>query len=288
MKNLNYELKQICHRNRDGSFAKQDARERILTQIANQLEQLGFKNMRASSLKPKHVEALLAQWKGEGLSCGTIKNRMVELRWLAEKINKKNVIARSNNYYQIEQRTFVTNVSKARTLEGTELAKVSDPNTRLSLRLQAEFGLRREESIKIRPLQADQGARLVLQASWTKGGRAREIPILSAAQRRVLEEAKTLAGKGSLIPAEQSYLQQLKRFVYQCGKAGIDHVHGHRHAYAQRRYFELTGRLCPAAGGLCSKELTPVQKRMDREARLTISAELGHQREQITAVYLGR
>jgi hypothetical protein len=27
---------------------------------------------------------------------------------------------------------------------------------------------------------------------------------------------------------------------------------------------------------------------VDREARLTISAELGHEREQITAVYLGR
>ena len=288
MKDLNYELKQICHRNRDGSYAKQTARERILTQVANQLDALGFKNMSASSLKPKHVEALISQWKAEGLSVGTIKNRMAELRWLAEKINKQNVIARSNDYYHIDKRTFITNVSKARTLEGRDLEKITDPRTAMSLRLQAEFGLRREESIKIRPHQADRGNRLVLQASWTKGGRAREIPIFTLAQRQVLEAAKELAGRGSLIPADQSYVQQLKRFVYQCGKASIDHVHGHRHAYAQRRYLELTGRLCPAAGGLRAKELTSAQKRIDREARLTISAELGHNREQITAVYLGR
>jgi integrase len=158
----------------------------------------------------------------------------------------------------------------------------------MSLRLEEQFGLRREESIKIRPRQADQGDQLVLQASWTKGGRAREIPIRTPEQRAVLDEAKTLAGAGSLIPADMSYVEQLRRFAYQCKKAGIDHVHGLRHHYAQRRYFELTGQRCPAAGGPCSKQLTPDQKKLDREARLTISEELGHEREQITAIYLGR
>jgi hypothetical protein len=37
-----------------------------------------------------------------------------------------------------------------------------------------------------------------------------------------------------------------------------------------------------------AKQLSPEQKRIDRDARLTISRELGHEREQITAVYLGR
>ena len=37
-----------------------------------------------------------------------------------------------------------------------------------------------------------------------------------------------------------------------------------------------------------NRTLTAEQKAVDREARLTISAELGHEREQVTAVYLGR
>ena len=70
--------------------------------------------------------------------------------------------------------------------------------------------------------------------------------------------------------------------------AGIQHVHGHRHQYAQERYRELTGWSCPAQGGLTSRQLTPEQKAIDRESRIRISAELGHSREQITAIYLGR
>ena len=288
MRELNYELKQLCLRNRDGSFATQYARERILTMIANQLHEMGFKDMRATSLKPKHVQALVERWKAEALSSGTIKNRMTELRWWAEKTGKQNVIAKDNDHYGISKRQYVTNVSKSRDLTTGDLAKITDPYTALSLRLQAVFGLRREESIKIRPLRADKGDRLALKDSWTKGGRAREIPIRNAEQRQVLDEAKQFAGRGSLIPKTMTYKQQLNRFKAQCMAAGIQHVHGHRHQYAQQRYRELTGWACPAQGGPTWKQLSREQKKIDREARLTISAELGHSRAQIVAVYCGR
>jgi integrase len=67
----------------------------------------------------------------------------------------------------------------------------------MSLRLQAAFGLRREEAIKIQPRWADRGDHLQLKASWTKGGRERTVPIRTAAQRALLEQAKQLAGSGS-------------------------------------------------------------------------------------------
>ena len=51
---------------------------------------------------------------------------------------------------------------------------------------------------------------------------------------------------------------------------------------------ELTGWKAPAAGGPTAKQLIADQKVIDRQARLAISRELGHEREQITAVYLGR
>ena len=288
VRNLNYELKTLCRGNRDGSYATMYARERILALTANQLHEMGFRDMRAESLKPKHVEALVARWKAEALSPGTIKNRMTELRWWAEKIGKQNVIARENDRYAIPKRTYVTNVSQSRDLTSGDLAKITDPYTALSLKLQVAFGLRREESIKIKPQWADRGGRLVLQASWTKGGRERDIPIRNAQQRELLNEARVLAGRGGLIPKAMTYAEQLQRFKAQCSKAEIRHVHGHRHQYAQARYQELTGWRCPAQGGPLSKQLSPEQKAMDRHARLTVSTELGHGREQITAVYLGR
>jgi hypothetical protein len=91
--------------------------------------------------------------------------------------------------------------------------------------------------------------------SWTKGGKYREVPILTADQQDVLDAAKRLAAGGSLIPAHMSYRDQLQCFRAQCAKAGIHHVHGLRHQYAQRRYEELTGWQSPAAGGQSSRQL---------------------------------
>ncbi|MDY0012926.1 MAG: phage integrase N-terminal domain-containing protein [Rhodocyclaceae bacterium] len=288
MRDLNYQLKQLCHRNRDGSFATQSERERTLALVATQLHELGFRNLSAQGLKPKHVEALVNRWSGEKLSAGTIKNRMAHLRWWAEKLGKANIVARSNDAYGIADRRFVTNVSKAVTLQEAQLELITDTNSRLSLELQAAFGLRRAESIKFNASFADRGDILVLKASWCKGGKEREIPIRTAGQRALLDAVRDKCGKGSLIPGGMTYKAQLDRFKHQCSRAGIHGVHGLRHSYAQARYLELTGWRCPAQGGPTSRQLTPEQKAADRAARLEISRELGHEREAVTAIYLGR
>jgi hypothetical protein len=288
MRGLNYALKQLCHRNRDGSFATQADRERILDLIADQLYEMGF-DMDAHSLKPKHVEALVARWLAEALSPGTIKNRMTQLRWWAEKIGKPNVVARTNAAYGIPDRVYVTNQSKAKELDGDQLARIRDAYTVMSLRLQAALGLRRAESIKIVPRCADRGDRLVLKESWCKGGREREIPILRLEQRQVIDEAKALAkGKSLVAPGYKTYAEYLKHFRYECERVGINGVHGHRHFYAQARYRELAGWACSARGGPTRKQLTPKQRELDREVRERISREMGHGREQIVAVYLGK
>ncbi|MGH8606289.1 MAG: hypothetical protein ACREX9_02360 [Gammaproteobacteria bacterium] len=71
-------------------------------------------------------------------------------------------------------------------------------------------------------------------------------------------------------------------------RAGLSKAHGLRHEYAQRRYAELTGWEAPVRGGPSSRDLNEEQKRIDGEARLTISRELGHERQQVTAIYLAR
>jgi len=288
MRNLNYELKQMCDRNHDGSFATQADRLRILNLAANQLQELGYRQMHADSLKPKHVEALVEKWRADGISSATMKNRMSTLRWWAEKIGKQNIIERDNKAYGIEDRRYVTNESKATLVDRATLESIRDRYTEASLRLQQAFGLRREESIKINPKWADQADYLRLKDSWTKGGKYREVPITTQQQREALEHAKTVAQGRSLIPPEMRYRDQLQRFRSECDRVGIHGVHGLRHQYAQARYQQLTGWAAPAAGGPKANHLTAEQKAIDRQARLLLSRELGHEREQITAVYLGR
>jgi integrase len=288
MKDLNYQLSKLCRDNRDGGFSTQATRSRILDLIANQQQELGFRRMQPKSLKPKHVDALLAHWQDQGISVGTLKNRLSALRWWAKKVNKPSIIARDNSVYGIGKRQYVAKESKAQELDDKKLSLVSDPFVNLSIRLQAAFGLRREEAIKFKPNYAVQDDHIKLKSSWTKGGRARTVPITNAEQRRLLEDIKALAGGGALIPPHLNYVKQLHRYEKQSAKAGLSHLHGLRHGYAQRRYFELTERVCPVAGGLPSKELNPEQRALDQKARVAISSELGHAREDITAVYLGR
>ena len=288
MKDLNYQLGKLCRDNRDGGFSTQATRSRILDLIARQLQELGFRRMQPRSLRPKHVDALVARWQDQGISVGTLKNRLSALRWWAKKINKPSIIAKDNGVYGIGKREYVAKESKAQALDDKKLSGIADPFVRLSIRLQAAFGLRREESIKFNPSYAMHGDHIKLKSSWTKGGRARTVPITNDDQRRLLEEVKAFVKGGSLIPAQLNYVQQLHRYERQLRNVGLSKLHGLRHAYAQQRYEELTGWRAPVAGGPTSKELMPEQLALDYEARATVSHELGHARAEISAVYVGR
>ena len=138
----------MCFHFREGSFSTQDTRKRILSQIADDLRRLGYRNMHQTSLKQKHVWALVNDWKDRELSLSTIKNRMSAVRWWARHAGCRGSVAATNDHYGIEKRTYVAKNSRATELNSEKLNRVSDPYVKLSLRLQEQFGLRREESMK--------------------------------------------------------------------------------------------------------------------------------------------
>ena len=294
MKKLEHKILQICNRNRDGSHATQANRKAILSLCVEQLGQAGYKvnELKPHDLKGRHINALVKRWQNDGVSAGTMKNRMSALRWLAEKIDNKGLI-KSNAELGIENRQYITNENKTLSLtdaKNVDLSKLS-PHVALSTELQQAFGLRREESMKFQPAFALGGYspatadKIMIKPSWAKGGRYREIPITNDHQRELMGRVQALAGNGSLIPADKSYRQHKNTFEYETRQAGIGQTHGLRHLYAQNRYHELTGFLCPAVGGV--RELSPNEKELDQQARQQISNELGHGRLQITGVYLG-
>ena len=291
MNDLEFQLMQICRRNRDGSFATQSNRREMLSLFSRQLKEMGYKvkQLRPHDLKTRHVNALVKKWQSENKSVGTIKNRMSAIRWLFEKIGKSEVI-KSNAVYNIENRQYVTNQNKSISLNDLDLSKI-DPFIAQSLRLQQFFGLRREESIKFQPFFALDGQTIEkaqyirLKSGWTKGGRARTIPIFSEKQREELRNALALVQKGSLIPPKKTYKTHLSNFEVVTHKLGVGRTHGLRHQYAQSRYFSLMNFSCPAVDR--PRKLSAVEKEKDRIVRLQISEELGHSRINITSIYLG-
>ncbi len=287
---LQQSIYHLLKHNRDGSFETQSARKSILFQAAADLVESGYKLKHMQGLKQKHVRCLNELWQAKQLSNATIKNRNAHLRWLCEKLNKSNVVL-SNEELGIGKRRYSNNqLNKAVDINSIDLTKITNPYIMVSIHLQRHLGLRREESIKFKPHQADKGNHIELQASWCKGGRARNVPVLTPEARYWLEESKKLVKhpEQSLIPEGKTYIQQRYLYDKQTRLASIKHAHGLRHAYAQERYKLLTGWDCPKCGGFTSKELSKEQKGIDYAARMTISEELGHSREQITVNYLGR
>ncbi len=284
---LKYSIKNILLNDNSGSFASQHDRNTMSMRIADDLIDLGYKLPVIHNLKQKHVIAIVEYWKQKNLSNATIKNRVSVIRHLSALMNKPQIVP-SNQDLKIGARNYVS--LKNRALYNPDFSKISNPHLRISLELQRVFGLRREESLKIKPHLADKGDKLELMPSWCKGGRGRFIPIRTEEQRYWLEKAKELVEKAgySLIPQEKDYIQHRYLYDKQVERSDLRNVHGVRHAYAQQRYKELTGWEAPINGGPKSSELLPQQKKVDYHARMTLTEELGHSREQITVNYLGR
>ncbi|MCY3820938.1 MAG: integrase domain-containing protein [Gammaproteobacteria bacterium] len=286
MRELNYDLKRLQATHRDASHGTRKARSYALAQIANTLHDLGFRGLKATGLRRKHAVALVKEWKRQGRTVGTMKNRTAHIRWWAERIGRPGVVP-SNDALGIAKREYVTNEDKSVVLDPEKLTLVKDPHVAMALRMEAEFGLRREEAIKFTPSRDDRGDRIRLKGSTTKGGRPREVPVRNESQRRLLDEARGLAGGGALIPPDRNYKQQLKVYENRTREAGLYRMHGLRHHYALTRYEEITGWKAPAAGGPPRRTLTGARRRIDTAARRTIARELGHDRISVVAQYIG-
>ncbi|WP_407052103.1 phage integrase N-terminal domain-containing protein [Methyloraptor flagellatus] len=283
---LQMSLRTLCAHNADGSRMTQAQRFAGLLALADDLRSLGYRLPDAQSLKPKHVGVLVESWKQQGLSDGTIKNRMSWVRWVAMKTRKPGLIPQDNAELGLADKP----VFKGARADTTTRARMTalPERMQLALRLQMAFGLRLEESLKFRVADADKGTAVTLTGSWCKGGRARTIPVTHDRQRDLLDELHTFCGGGSLVPAAMSY-RAFRRAVERATlKAGITNVHKHRHWYACWRFRTLSGIKPPVEGGPSHDRLPPAEQARLDAIRMEISRELGHGRIQVTDAYLGR
>lgn len=286
---LEHSIYQVLTHNRDGSHNTQMIRKRSLTQMARELHEEGYQLSDIRNIKRKHVLCLNERWKVQGQTNETIRNKNAFLRWMSEKIDKRNIVP-SNDELGVLGRTRDINIDKSVDLEKIDLSKITNQRIYVQIHLQRYLGLRREESCKLKPYMADRGDKVFLYKSWCKGGRERFVPITSKEARYWLDEAKKLMTNKneSMIPPDKKYITHRHLYDKQTARAGIKHRHGLRHAYAQERYKKLAGWECPVKGGPSYKELTKEQKKTDHEVRLQISLELGHSRINILSNYCGK
>lgn len=273
----------------------------------------GFKTLPdPRNLGDKHVRAMVRLWQQDKLAPATIQTYLSFLRGLAMWLGKHGFIRKPADYglnveeyqrHEYAQRDKSWSAQCVDTDALIERVCAYDRHVGASLRLIQAFGLRRKESVMIRPhrcvvpfeatglspeeRRADHYLRI---KEGAKGGRLRFIALDNAQRRAALDYAQAVAegGDAHLGDPRHDLKRNLRRFDYVMEKFGITSgelgitAHGLRHeALIQRFGDETDGEAPPVRGG---GHLPPD---VDRAARQAVAEMAGHGRARASCAYLG-
>lgn len=271
------------------------------------LHERGYKIQDPKNLGERHIEVLVKHWwYCQHKKPKTIQNDLSRLRVFCAMLGKPGMVGSVHKYLSDVDPELLKVRSAAQTTKswsgnGIDLvAKFREvderePRLGLMLRLELGFGLRREEVLKCNPHAQDFGQYLQVFPGMGKGGRWRNIPIASAAQRELLNYVKARVPKnkplgwehtraGEAVSLEQNirrYENLMASFGFTKADAGVT-GHGLRAQFAENHAL-LLGMMPPTMGGdagqLDGGEVGVV--------KVKVAQALGHNRPSITSAYIG-
>jgi integrase len=273
----------------------------------------GFKTLPdPRNLGDKHVRAMVQLWQQDKLAPATIQTYLSFLRGLAMWLGKHGFIRKPADYglsVEAYQRHENAQRDKSWSAQGVDIDALieqvcaHDRHVGASLRLIQAFGLRRKESVMIRPhrcmvpfeatglsseeRRADHYLRV---KAGSKGGRLRFVAIDNAQRRAALDYAQAVSegADAHLGDPRHDLKRNLRRFDYVMEKFGITSgelgitAHGLRHEALIQRFGDKTGGEAPPVrgGALLSPDV-------DRAARQAVAEMAGHRRARASCAYLG-
>jgi integrase len=269
-----------------------------------------YRSVDPRSLRSKHLIAVIAAWRAEGLAVKTLANRLSSLRTFAFWIGKRGLVKTAVGCGLDLSGLRVSQVAtrdKSWSAAGVDVAAViAEAEKRCayvaaSIGLMAAFGLRRRESVMSFPHEgvvpierarfyADrpEGVTHVFSVKGAKGGRPREVPITTEAQWAALRRAQALVAPGQPMGRPGKSLKtNLGWMDHVLAELGITRkrrgvtAHGLRHQRFNDEYERITGEPAPVRGG------KPVDRALDRQARECIAEVAGHGRRQVVSAYCG-
>lgn len=259
---------------------------------------------RLEQVSKETVESYAENLKNSDLSASTQQNYLSAVNVIMSQARGDDAVRLTGKEAGLEQRSGVAQGFKG-SVERGELSE----RTQAIADLSRSFGLRFEEASKIDARGALSEATekgFITVKNGTKGGQAREVPVISEKQRETLKTAAEVQGKArSMIDSAKSYAEHQRESYRE-----TSNFHAERHDYANERYSELMKEklnidikspvLSDKPEGQKWSEyvastahnqgisITPEMAReFDREARLELSEELGHHREDVVSAYIG-
>ncbi len=248
-----------------------------------------------SKMTAEEFKELINHWQNEGYKIGTLQNMATVMRHLLTAANNSEIAKISNGYLGISSGRDVLNkenVDKSARLSPDEIAKIAEkkPDVAAAVILAQSYGLRKKEAVSIvkeialKHNSFINGNKIELKKSHgTKNGRPRSFVMADGG--KALLKAVELAKNFKV--SDFSLKQRMDRLANSMKSLGVN-FHGFRHSYAQNRYKDLTGMTAPVAGGLKFQDMNDDQKKAYNEALGRIANELGHNRSEISQVYIGK
>lgn len=272
----------------------------------------GFKQLPdPRNLGQKHIHAMVQVWREDKLKPATIQTYLSFLRGLAKWLGK-NGFVRGPAHYGLAldeyQRHEAAERDKSWSAQGVDIdvliAKVCayDAYVGASLRLIRAFGLRRKESVMLRPNtcivpfestglpeEERQADRYVWIRQGAKSGRQRWVPLNTPQRVAAIEYAQAVAmGPDAHLGNPTNDLKKnLRRFDYALEKFGITTsklgvtAHGLRHEALIDEFVSQTGQQPSVRGGV------ELPADVEQAARLAVSRLAGHERKRASSAYLG-
>ena len=279
----------------------------VLYASIRRLHELGYKIQDPKNLGERHIEVLVKHWwYCQHKKAKTIQNDLSRLRVFCAMLGKPGMVGTVQKYLPEVDPELLKVRSAARTTKswsghGIDLVETfrkvdeRDPCLGLMLRLELGFGLRREEVLKCNPHIQDYGHYLQVFPGMGKGGRWRNIPIVSNAQRDLLDYVKARVSKnralgweysrsGQIASLEQNirrYENLMTSFGFTKADAGIT-GHGLRAQFAENHALLLG--MIPATMGGGAGQLDGADSGV---VKVKVAQALGHNRQSVTSAYIG-
>ena len=278
------QLDHIARHNRQGSYHTKrryyEAEKRFCAYLADE-----YHLQKLSNVSGKHLVSYVIHMRDTGKSACTIKTVLAAIRFFHGKMDSKYRLPTNHELGIIlERRRFgqddrTWSAEEFNHMLGRALAE-NRYDYILALYLARYAGLRIHECFRIDTAIAEEALRENAVTIKGKGGKVRTVPIneqIAIAMKKQL--ANTARGHKLLVPDDMPTDRAINRlrFFIMTNRGTIQHpdqshpltFHGLRHTYAAEKYQELVN------GGMG-----------DLDAHFTVSRLLGHERADVTNIYL--
>lgn len=282
--NLHNQIVKIDKHNRQGSFKTREryfqGTDRFCKYIASE-----FGVQKFSNIQNKHIESYVKYQQENGLAASTIKTDLAGIRFYADKSDCQNNLMDNRNL-ELEKRSF-GGVDRSWTKE--EYSKFKEicyekgnDRVRYITSLARNEGLRIHETLRLDRATAEKALRTDILHVKGKGGKEREVPLSNESKQMLMERIREVERGEKLFVSRDKkthlVIKQVQNFInrnrdtFQNSHRTVNITfHGLRHTFAQERYKNALER------GLS-----------DYKARLEVSKLLGHERDDVTRIYLAK